>query len=123
MPHPRFTAKKRSTTYATIDPARPELSVKGKTLYVTGASPGTLGAGIAAAFVSAGIAKVGVFGRTESKLQQTKADLLKINPEVTVFTHIFDAGNAESVGVASHWARSEIGGNAVIDPTVVGLSY
>ena len=116
MPHPQFTAIKRSSVYPTIDPSRPELSVKGKTLYVVGASPNSIGAGIAAQFVSAGIAKIGIFGRTESKLQETKADLLKINPDLAVFIHVMDVCDEQSVGVASHWARVEIGGRSITQP-------
>lgn len=105
-----FTKVRRRSTYAKIDASRPDLSVKGKTVYVTGAGPGGIGAGIAAAFAKAGAAKLGLFGRTEQRLQETKDALLKQYPELVVFIHTLDVGDAPSVGIASHWARVEIGG-------------
>lgn len=115
--HPQFTKIKRQSTYDTIDPTkRPELLLNGKTAYITGASPGSLGAAIAESLVKAGISKVGLFARTESKLQETKAELLKVNPDLEVFIHILDVADAQSVGVASHWARVEIGGKTSSHP-------
>ncbi|ETN43084.1 uncharacterized protein HMPREF1541_02242 [Cyphellophora europaea CBS 101466] len=104
-----FTKIKRSTSYPTIDSSRPELSVKAKTVYVTGAAPGSIGAGIAAAFAKAGAAKIGLFDRSEQHLQQTKESLLETHRELIVFTHTLDIAEAPSVGIASHWARVEIG--------------
>ena len=105
-----FTKVRRSSTYATIDPSRPELSAQGKTVYVTGAGAGSIGAEIAAAFAKAGAAKLGLFGRTEARLQETKEALLKQYPDLVVFIHTLDVAEAPSVGIASHWARVEIGG-------------
>jgi NADP-dependent 3-hydroxy acid dehydrogenase YdfG len=105
-----FTKERRHTSYARIDSSRPELSVKGKTIYVKGSGSGSIGAAIASAFARAGAAKIGLFGRTESRLQETKASLLEQYPELVVFIHQLDVGEAPSVGIASHWARVEIGG-------------
>lgn len=105
-----FTKEKRRSTYAKIDSSRPELSVAGKTVYVVGAGPGSIGAGIAAAFAKAGAAKLGLFGRSEPRLQETKQNLLQQYPDLIIFTHTLDVGDAPSVGIASHWARVEIGG-------------
>lgn len=105
-----FTKVTRRSTYAKIDSSKPELSVKGKTVYLTGAGPGSIGAGIAAAFAKAGAAKLGLFGRSEQRLQETKQTLLQQYPELVVFTHTIDIADAPSVGIASHWARVEIGG-------------
>lgn len=107
---PAFTKVKRRSTYAKIDSSRPDLSVTGKTVYVTGAGPGSIGAGIAAAFAKAGAAKLGLFGRSEQRLQETKQTLLQQYPELIVFIHTLDVADAPSVGIASHWARVEIGG-------------
>jgi NADP-dependent 3-hydroxy acid dehydrogenase YdfG len=107
-----FTKVRRRSSYATIDSLRPELSVKGKTVYVTGAGPGSIGAAIATAFAKAGAAKLGLFGRTEARLQETKDTLLKQYPELTIFIHTLDVSEALSVGIASHWARVDIGGRS-----------
>jgi FlaA1/EpsC-like NDP-sugar epimerase len=105
-----FTKTRRRASYAKIDASRPELSVQGKTVYVTGAGPGSIGAAIASAFAKAGAAKLGLFSRTEAHLQETKETLLTQYPELVIFTHTLDVGEAASVGIASHWARVEIGG-------------
>lgn len=107
-----FTKIRRSSSYAKIDSSRPELSFQGKTVYVTGAGPGGIGAAIAAAFAKAGAAKLGLFDPEEAGLQETKETLLKQYPELVIFTHTLDVGEAPSVGVASHWARAEIGGRS-----------
>lgn len=59
-------------TYPAIDPSRPELSLKGKSAIVSGGG-GTIGSAHVNALAKAGAAVVGIVGRTQKTLDETKA--------------------------------------------------
>lgn len=66
-----LTTEWHNDTYPQIDPERPELSAKGKTVIVSGGGTG-IGRETALAFAQAGAAKVVIFGRRHAPLQETK---------------------------------------------------
>ncbi|KIW28106.1 uncharacterized protein PV07_07790 [Cladophialophora immunda] len=109
MAYPCFTKVYRKTTYPAIDPSRPELSAKDKTVIVTGAGEGSIGAAVALAFAKAGARKIGLIGRTEETLQKTKAAISQSFPDATVLITTADISRTESVGIAAHHARAELG--------------
>ena len=104
-----FTKKIHHATYPTIDPSRPELSCKGKTIYILGAGWGSIGSGIAMSFANAGAAKIGLLGRTETTLEATKAHINEHYPEVDVHVETMDTSDNQSSGLAAHNIRVTIG--------------
>jgi NAD(P)-dependent dehydrogenase (short-subunit alcohol dehydrogenase family) len=109
MAHPCFTKTYRKTSYPAIDPSRPELSVKGKTVVVTGAGDGSIGATVAMAFAKAGAGKIALVGRTEATLQKTRAAIDQAFPDATLLVSLADISKSESVGKAAHHIRVELG--------------
>ncbi|KIW89283.1 uncharacterized protein Z519_10136 [Cladophialophora bantiana CBS 173.52] len=109
MPYPCFTKIYRKNTYPAIDPSRPELSAKGKTVIVTGAGEGSIGAAVALAFAKAGAGRIALVGRTEDTLQKTKTTINQAFPDATVLVSVADISRTESVGTAAHHIRVELG--------------
>jgi len=109
MAYPSFTKTYRQKSYPAIDPARPELSATNKTVIVTGAGAGSIGAAVAFAFAKAGSVKVALVGRTVATLQKTKETINQTFPDVNVLIAPADISNAESVGTAAHHIRVELG--------------
>ena len=75
-PFPSPTKKWHNREYDEISPKRPELSAKGKNVIVTGGGIG-IGISVARAFAEAGASVIGVIGRTESALMQSKHNIEK----------------------------------------------
>ena len=109
MSSPAFIKVFRRTTYAAIDPTKPELSAEGKTVIITGAGLGSIGSGIALSFAKAGAAKIALIGRTDKRLQETKDKIQSDYRNAEVYISIADLTNAESVGNASHCIHDELG--------------
>ena len=85
------------------------MSAKDKTVIVTGAAQGGLGAEVAIAFARAGARRIALLGRTEKTLQQTKDAIEQAFPDAAVFVAIADVSKAESVGTAAHHIRVNLG--------------
>ncbi|EAT90431.1 hypothetical protein HBI56_049470 [Parastagonospora nodorum] len=86
------------TTYPALDPTRPELSVKGKTIIVTGGGTG-IGAAAATYFAKAGASLIAILGRREQPLLDTKAAINKSFPSTQVLTisvDVTDKGEADA---------------------------
>lgn len=84
------TAAYHSATYPFIDPKRPRLSTSGRTAIVTGAGRGGIGHSIALSFAKSGITALGLIGRTESTLLQTKTAIERLSPRTKVFLYVAD---------------------------------
>lgn len=68
---PSLTKTWHNKAYSSIDPTRPELSAKGKTIVITGGG-GSIGGAIALAFAQAGATQIALIGRRETPLLETK---------------------------------------------------
>lgn len=71
---PSFTKEWHSTPYDAISPSRPELSLQGKTVVVTGGGTG-IGKAIAKAFAQAGASSVAILGRREDRLKEAVEEI------------------------------------------------
>jgi NAD(P)-dependent dehydrogenase (short-subunit alcohol dehydrogenase family) len=71
------------TSYPAIDPRRPELSAKGKTIVITGGGTG-IGAAAALSFAKAGASLIVIIGRREQPLLDTKSAIEKAYPGTKV---------------------------------------
>ncbi|KAL2845025.1 putative NADP(+)-dependent dehydrogenase [Aspergillus pseudoustus] len=69
---PSPTRTWHTTAYEAISPTRPELSAKGKRVVITGGGIG-IGVEVTRAFAKAGAPVIGILGRTEAALVETKA--------------------------------------------------
>jgi NAD(P)-dependent dehydrogenase (short-subunit alcohol dehydrogenase family) len=98
-PFPSPTKTWRTTTYPALSPTRPELSAKGKSVFITGGGTG-IGAETARYFAQAGAARVGLVGRREQPLLETKASIEKQFPGVEVFTASTDVTKNSDVVAA-----------------------
>jgi NAD(P)-dependent dehydrogenase (short-subunit alcohol dehydrogenase family) len=77
------TKKFHNTTYPSLDPARPELSAKGKTIVITGGGTG-IGAETAKYFAKAGASRIAILGRREQPLLETKTAIEAENPDTEI---------------------------------------
>jgi NAD(P)-dependent dehydrogenase (short-subunit alcohol dehydrogenase family) len=106
---PSFTKTYHKSSYPAIDPTKPELSAKGKTVIVTGGGSNSIGGAIALSFARAGAQKIAIIGRTEKTLLETKSKVEAEYPATTVLVSIADISNPESVGTAAHHIRVALG--------------
>ena len=89
MKFPSPTQVWHNALYNSIDPTRPGLSAKGKSVFITGGGAG-IGVAIVHAFAKAGATKIAITGRRESKLLATKTDVEKAFDGVTITTFVGD---------------------------------
>ncbi|KAL5113572.1 hypothetical protein ACEQ8H_008552 [Pleosporales sp. CAS-2024a] len=87
------------TTYPALDPKRPELSLKGKTIVITGGGTG-IGAASAEYFAKAGASLIAILGRREQPLLETKAHIESLHPETSVLALAVDATDKAAVDAA-----------------------
>lgn len=106
MSGPSATRIYHKTTYPSIDPKRPELSVQGKTIVITGGGTG-IGAEIASSFAKAGAKRIALLGRREQPLLETKARIEAENPATEVLALPTDITKKTEVISAFERATSE----------------
>lgn len=88
-----FTKIWHTDTYPSINPSRPELSFKGKSVFITGAGTG-IGARTVESFAEAGAAHIGVLARRENKLIETRDKVLKKYPQIKI--HVYPGSVADT---------------------------
>ncbi|KAH6618407.1 hypothetical protein B0J18DRAFT_278440 [Chaetomium sp. MPI-SDFR-AT-0129] len=96
----QFTKNVYQDVYPSIEPTRPELSVAGKVVIVTGASRGIGARGIAPAFAKAGAKAIVLVATNAAKLATVEASLKAINPNVqllSVATNIADEASVANL--------------------------
>lgn len=96
-PFPSLTSEWHNDTYNAISPSNPSLSVKGKTIVITGGGAG-IGRETAKAYAEAGAAQVAILGRTQRTLSETKSIIDAQSPATKVTTHVVDVADEETVG-------------------------
>ncbi|CAO2658161.1 Nn.00g074210.m01.CDS01 [Neocucurbitaria sp. VM-36] len=96
---PSPTKKFHKKAYPFIDPSRPELSAKGKTVVITGGGTG-IGAGTAKCFAKAGASRIAILGRREQPLLDTKANINAESPGVEVLAIPTDVTKTSEVDAA-----------------------
>ncbi|KAK3110923.1 hypothetical protein LTR53_014306, partial [Teratosphaeriaceae sp. CCFEE 6253] len=99
-PFPSLTSKWHDDTYPAIDPSRLELSVKGKTVVVSGGGAG-IGRGIAQAFVDAGASAIAIIGRRQALLDEAKVLITDKHPGCKVSTHSADVTDKSAMQKAA----------------------
>jgi len=99
-PFPAPVAEWHNDTYEAINPKRPELSQKGKTIVVTGAGQG-IGREVVDAFAQAGATKIHVLGRTQKTLEETKSIYEKKHPDLQVTVHVADVADKAAIKKAA----------------------
>ena len=98
---PSVTKTWHNDTYPEIDVTkRPELSLKGKKVVISGGGAG-IGRGITQAFADAGAATIAILGRRDAMLQDTKREVEAKNGGVTVTTHPTDIADIAAVKKAA----------------------
>ncbi|KAH7066851.1 hypothetical protein BKA63DRAFT_546578 [Paraphoma chrysanthemicola] len=104
------TKKFHKTTYPSLDPTRPELSAKGKSIVITGGGTG-IGAETAKYFAKAGAARIAILGRREHHLLATKAALEADFPNTAVISIVTDV----TISTQVESAFDQIARNGKID--------
>jgi hypothetical protein len=99
MSFPAPTKTYHKTAYSSIDPCRPELSAKGKTILITGGGTG-IGAATAKAFAQAGASCIGILGRREQPLLDTKTEIEAEYPDTKVLAIPTDVAKKDEVDAA-----------------------
>jgi NAD(P)-dependent dehydrogenase (short-subunit alcohol dehydrogenase family) len=87
------------TAYPAIDPKRPELSAKGKTIVITGGGTG-IGAATATSFAKAGASLIAILGRRSQPLLSTKSALEAAYPGTKVLAIPTDITSTEATTAA-----------------------
>jgi NAD(P)-dependent dehydrogenase (short-subunit alcohol dehydrogenase family) len=99
MSFPGPTPTYHHKPYPAIDPTRPELSAKGKSIVVTGGGTG-IGAEIVKYFAKAGASKILILGRREAPLVSTKETIKKEFPNVDISFTAADATKKSQIDAA-----------------------
>ncbi|KAJ9609584.1 hypothetical protein H2200_005911 [Cladophialophora chaetospira] len=99
MELPTYTKQYHSDVYSDIDASRPNLSVKGKRVVVTGGAGG-IGSATAEAFAIAGASEVVILGRTQQTLDQTKAAISSKYPNTSIVSITANIADPKSVADA-----------------------
>ncbi|PMD34553.1 NAD(P)-binding protein [Hyaloscypha variabilis F] len=111
-----------SRVYPAIDPSRPELSTKGKTIFITGGGAG-VGAALARSFAIAVATNIAIIGRRTALLEATKIALQNEFQGLSVFTRVADVLDRIAVDGAFSDFSANIGPIDVLVHNVGYLSH
>ncbi|KAF2664272.1 NAD(P)-binding protein [Microthyrium microscopicum] len=99
-PFPAPVTEWHRDTYDAINPTRPELSQKGKTIVITGGGQG-IGRETIDAFAQAGATNIHITGRTSKTLQESKVIHEKKYPGLSVTIHVADVADEAAMTAAA----------------------
>jgi hypothetical protein len=99
----QFTKTAHTNIYPAIDPTKPENSLEGMTIVITGASRGLGAKSIAPAFAEAGVKAIVLIATNASKLVHVREELQKARPDLEVLALSADISSAEQVSAV--WAE------------------
>lgn len=119
FPKPDIVKTFHKTPYAAISPSRPELSQKGRVVYVTGGAAG-IGLAICHAFALAEAATVILTGRREGPLNEAVKALSKEHPNTRFVGQALDASDRSATEKA--WAQLDSDG-IVVDVLVLNAAH
>jgi NAD(P)-dependent dehydrogenase (short-subunit alcohol dehydrogenase family) len=106
---PSPASKFHSSTYPSIDPTRPELSLAGKSVIITGGGAG-IGLAISKSLALAGTSKLAIIGRRTEVLEKAKATIHElVGNKTQVFTVSADVADKSQVEKAFSQIKSEFG--------------
>ncbi|KAF7560175.1 hypothetical protein G7046_g3963 [Stylonectria norvegica] len=105
---PSFTKIEHHAVYPYIQANRPELSVAGKNVVITGAGSG-IGRATAIGFSQAGAKSVSILGRRLNKLQETEALIKADHPRTVVISKSADLTKREEVDSALQSIVAQVG--------------
>ncbi|KAH7174309.1 uncharacterized protein B0J16DRAFT_388129 [Fusarium flagelliforme] len=94
-----FTKTWHDKPYPMISPTRPELSVSGQNIVITGGGHG-IGQAIGIAFAQANAKSVSIVGRTLERLEKAAAAIQAANPSTVVLYEVADTTDRESIDKA-----------------------
>ena len=97
---PSYTKVWHTSPYSSISPSRPELSLAGRSVVITGGGSG-IGASIAQSVALAGASKIAIIGRRTQALSDISAKIKNlVGSKTQVFTFSADVANKEQVDAA-----------------------
>lgn len=99
MVFPSLTKTYHKTVYDAIDPQKAPASMAGKHVVITGGGTG-IGAATATAFAHAGASSIHLLGRRLDKLEETRAHIAALRPDVPVYSYAADVAQAAQVNAA-----------------------
>lgn len=102
-----FTQKLHRTPYPAIDPTKPSLSARGKTVLITGGSTG-IGLAISTAFAAARAANIVIISRSLEKLYRAKNSIESTYPSTAVHTFAASVTDAERTSFIFQDVRAHI---------------
>ena len=105
----KFTRTVYQDVYPSINPAKPELSLAGKVVIVTGASRGIGAKAFAPAFAKAGVKGLVLLAMNAEKLKEVAAQIHKINSAVKVLCVTTNIADSKSVDVAFEKIKTAFG--------------
>jgi len=108
-PFPSFTKTWHNESYDAISPiVRPELSVAGKHVVITGGGTG-IGKAVAIGFAEAKASSISILGRRLDRLEAAKAELLARVPDAKVFLYSADLVDSTSTKAAFDQIAKQVG--------------
>jgi NAD(P)-dependent dehydrogenase (short-subunit alcohol dehydrogenase family) len=119
LENPSLPKAIHATPYAAISPSRPELSQKGRAIYVTGGSEG-IGLAICHAFGEAEANILILTGRRPGTLSEAVEALSKKYPKIKFIGQVLDASDRPATEKA--WAQLESDG-IIIDVLVLHAAF
>ncbi|KAJ5768961.1 short-chain dehydrogenase [Penicillium odoratum] len=112
-PFPSPTKKWHTDTYPSISPRRPEVSMVGRKIVVTGGGDG-IGASIARSFAKAGAYSIALIGRRRQVLEENKSQILAISSDIKVLVLVADISSADDVNKAFQTIKEAVGSPDVL---------
>lgn len=107
-PFPSPTKQWHTDTYKAISPSRPELSLKGKVVVVTGGGAG-IGARTTRSFAEAGAAHIAILGRRKAVLESTAAEIRSSFPNTKIHTFSADITDKKAIDKVFHDFSEAVG--------------
>jgi len=107
MSFPTYTKTWHNASYDAISPTKPELSVAGKVVFVSGGGSG-IGRAIVEAFAAAGATDIAITGRKEDPLQTVKSDVEK-SSKTKIHVFVGDVTDEAAINGAFKSIKQTIG--------------